>query len=628
MIGANPHGGHSANSILNRRRFVQGIGAAGGVAALGLQGCAAQLPDASPGPAVLTGKQFDLIIAPTAVNITGQKAVATAVNGRVPAPILHWQEGDTVTVNVINRLPEPTSIHWHGINLPADMDGVPGVSFAGIAPGATFTYRIPVRQSGTYWYHSHSGFQEPTGLYGPLIVRPRQPDPVQHDSDHVVMLSDWSDGDPRRAFSNLKFDSDYYNHNQRTVGTFVSDVAKSGLSATISDRLAWGGMRMSPTDLADITGELYTYLVNGQSPASNWTGIFRRGERVRLRFINAASMTFFDVRIPGLRMTVVQADGNNVAPVSVEEFRMGPAETYDVLVEPGDRSAYTIFAQAQDRTGYARGTLAVSEGASAPVPSLDPRPIRTMVDMGMGGMEEVTGAGSAKPAGDGMEGMPMDDPAAKTASDAAMPGTTTVGMDMGGPAPKPASGDAMAGMAMGEKRLDTGPQLRHSPGQVGVDNEAANPIDRLDDPGIGLAGNGRRVLTYRDLRALKPASDTRPASREIVLHLTGNMDRYMWGFDGKKYSEAPEPISLQFGERVRFVLINDTMMEHPIHLHGMWSELENGQGAYAPLKHTVVVKGGERLSYLVTADASGKWAYHCHLFYHMDAGMLRVVAVA
>lgn len=591
---------------IGRRRFVRGAGAAGGVAALGLQGCAAGVADVPAGPATLAGQQFDLVIAPTRVNITGRMAMATAVNGRVPGPILQWREGDTVTVNVTNRLQEATSIHWHGINPPAGMDGVPGVSFAGIAPGATFSYRIPVKQSGTYWYHSHSGLQEPTGLYGPLIVTPRQPDPVRSDRDHVVVLSDWSDGNPGTVLGNLKFDSDYYNHNQRTVGTFISDVRKSGLGATVSDRLAWGGMRMSPTDLADVTGDLYTYLVNGKSPASNWTALFRPNERVRLRFINAAAMTFFDVRIPGLRMTVVQADGNNVVPVEVEEFRMGPAETYDVLVEPGTRPAYTIFAQAQDRTGYARGTLATIDGASAAVPAMDPRPIRTMVDMGMGGME--TGSAATSPAGDAMPGMAM------------------AGMDMGTAVPKPA-GDGMSNMGSAEKRLDTGPPLRTSPGAVGVDNVAANPIDRLGDPGIGLAGSGRRVLNYRDLRALKPNANTRPPTREVVLHLTGNMDRYMWGFDGKKWSEAPEPIPLRFGERVRFVLINDTMMEHPIHLHGMWSELENGQGAHAPLKHTVVVKGGERLSYIVTADAMGKWAFHCHLFYHLDAGMLRVVAV-
>ena len=623
------HYTQTGSGAFGRRRFVQGVGAAGGVATLGLQGCAAPTPVMAAGPATLSGQQFDLVLAPTTVNITGRPAIATAVNGQVPGPVLYWREGDTVTLNVTNRLAEATSIHWHGINSPADMDGVPGVSFAGVAPGTTFTYQIPVRQSGTYWYHSHSGLQEPTGLYGPIIVAPRQPDPVRFDRDHVVMLSDWSDGDPARILSNLKFDSDYYNHNQRTVGTFISDVRRAGFGSTLADRLAWGKMRMSPTDLADVTGDLYTYLVNGQSPASNWTALFRPGERVRLRFINAASMTFFDVRIPGLKMTVVQADGNNIVPVEVEEFRMGPAETYDVLVTPGSRPAYTIFAQAQDRTGYARGTLAVQQGASAPVPPTDPRPTRTMLDMGMGGMEGMAGMGAASPKpppSSGMAGMPIGDPG-KPAS-GTMPGMTMAGMDMSGSSPKPAADSAMAGIAMSEKPLDTGPPLRTSPGKVGVDNVADDPIDRLGDPGIGLTDNGRRVLTYKDLRALKPNRDTRPPSREIVLHLTGNMDRYMWGFDGKKWSEAPEPIALKFGERVRFVLINDTMMEHPIHLHGMWSELDNGNGAQNPLKHTVIVKGGEKLSYLVTADALGKWAYHCHLFYHLDAGMLRVVAVA
>jgi len=418
---------HSTQTItgaFGRRRFVLGVGVASGVATLGIQGCAANSPAVAAGPATLSGQQFDLVLAPTPVNITGQPAIATAVNGQVPGPLLHWREGDTVTLNVTNRLSEAASIHWHGINSPADMDGVPGVSFAGIAPGTTFTYRIPVRQSGTYWYHSHSALQEPKGLYGPIIVAPRQPDPVRSDREHVIVLSDWSDGDAATILSNLKFDSDYYNHNQRTVGTFISDVRRGGLSATVADRLAWGGMRMSPTDLADVTGDLYTYLVNGQSPASNWTALFRPGERVRLRFINAASMTFFDVRIPGLKMTVVQADGNNVVPVEVEEFRMGPAETYDILVTPGGRPAYTIFAQAQDRTGYARGTLAVRQGASALVPPMDPRPIRTMVDMGMGSMEGMAGmgAGPPKPAGGGMGGVPIGSPAGKPATDGTMPG--------------------------------------------------------------------------------------------------------------------------------------------------------------------------------------------------------------
>ena len=367
------------------------------------------------------------------------------------------------------------------------------------------------------------------------------------------------------------------------------------MRATLADRWAWGGMRMSPTDLADVTGSHYTYLVNGQSPTTNWTGLFRPGERVRLRFINGSAMTFFDVRIPGLGMTVVAADGNNVRPVAVDEFRFGPAETYDVIVEPGAGPAHTIFAQAQDRTGFARGTLAVRDGMSAPVPAMDPRPIRTMVEMGMGGM-----------AGGGMAGPGK--------ADDAMPG-----MAMGAtPMPPPS--------AIGIGGLDTDGGRVRSMG-VGVDNVAADPTNRLNDPGVGLAGHGRRVLVYQDLRALVPFKDQRPPSREVTLHLTGNMDRYMWGFDGKKYSEAPAPIRLALNERVRFVLINDTMMEHPIHLHGLYMQLDNGNGAFSPLMHTIVVKGGERLSYLVTADNPGSWAFHCHMAYHMDTGMLRVVSV-
>ena len=579
-------------SAMRRRRFVQGLTAASATAA-GLWGTAAKAAGET-GSLVLPGPRFDLTVAETPVNITGRRSIATAVNGQFPGPTLLWREGETVTINLTNRLSVPTSIHWHGINPPAAMDGVPGVSFAGVAPSATFTYRIPVEQSGTYWYHSHSGLQEMTGLFGALIVVPKQTEPYRYDREHVILLSDWSDENPDTVLSNLKFDSSYYNRNQRIVGTFLSDTARDGLGSTLKDRWMWSRMRMSPTDLADVTGELFTYLVNGQPPATNWTALFRPGERVRLRFINGAGMTFFDVRIPGLRMTVVAADGNDVAPVNVEEFRIGVAETYDVIVEPGAAPAYTIFAQAQDRTGYARATLAVRDGLAAAVPPMDPRPIRTMVDMGMAG--DMAAMVPAK-ADSGMAGMTMGAPAR----------------------PSPGTGMAMAGPAAPARPLATG---------VGVDNIAMAPMNRLGDPGIGLGNSGRRVLNYRDLRALRPFKDQRPPSREITLHLTGNMDRYMWGFDGKKYSEAPEPIRLALNERVRFILINDTMMEHPIHLHGLHMVLENGQGALLPAKHTITVKGGERLSYLVTADSAGSWAFHCHLLRHMDTGMLRVVAVA
>ena len=518
---------------------------------------------------LLSGTEFQLEIAAAPINITGRQRTATAVNGSVPAPILRWREGDTVTLAVTNRLSEPSSIHWHGILVPNPMDGVPGLTFAGIPPGETFVYRFPVHQSGTYWYHSHSAFQEQTGLYGPLVIDPKGGYAQPFDRDYVVMLSDWTDTSPETIVSNLKFQSDYYNFQQRTVGTFFDDVAKNGLAATVSDRLMWGQMRMSPTDILDVSGATYTYLLNGQPPARNWTALFRPGERVRLRFINGSTMSIFDVRVDGLPMSIVQADGNEVVPVMVDEFRIGVAETYDVIVQPTADRAYTIFVQSEDRTGYARGTLAPRAGMEAAIPPMDPRPLRTMTDMGMG-MQR-----------------------------GSMPDMSSMG---------------------------AGAEAKKLAGAVGVDNVAEMPTERLNRAGEGFPSD-RRVLTYADLRAIRPGNDPRPPSRDITLHLTGNMERFIWGFDGKKFSEA-EPIVLQRGERVRFVLINDSMMEHPIHLHGLWSELENGHGGYRPYKHTINVKPGEKLSYLVTADVPGRWAYHCHLLYHMELGMFREVRVS
>jgi CopA family copper-resistance protein len=572
-------------SALTRRRLMQGTAAAGAVSAVRWpRGRALAAPSRTP---VLSGSEFQLEIGPTPINITGQPRIATAVNGQVPGPILRWREGDTVTLAVSNRLSVPSSIHWHGIRAPSPMDGVPGLSFNGIAPGETFIYRFPVHQSGTYWYHSHSGFQEQTGVDGPIVIVPKGGYAQAFDRDYVVFLFDWSDENPDTIVSNLKFQSDYYNYGQRTVGTFVDDAAQKGLAATVANRLEWGKMRMSPTDILDVSGATYTYLINGQPPGANWTALFRPGERVRLRFINGSVMSIYDVRIPDLQMTVVQADGNDVEPVTVDEFRISVAETYDVIVQPRAERAYTIFVQAEDRSGYARGTLAPRPGMTAPIPPMDPRPLRTMTDMGMGGM--------------GTGGM----------DHGSMPGM---------PADRGAMGHgSMAGMEAGKsaQKLDL---------SVEVNNVAEMPTERLNSPGEGFPA-GRRVLTYADLRATRPGSDPRPPSHEITLHLTGNMERFIWGFDGKKFSEAG-PIELKRGDRVRFVLINDTMMEHPIHLHGLWSELENGHGEYRPYKHTINVKPGEKLSYLVSADTPGRWAYHCHLLYHMETGMFREVRVA
>ncbi|EHK67418.1 copper resistance system multicopper oxidase [Achromobacter arsenitoxydans] len=593
----------------SRRRFVQGLAAGGALAALG--GWRAALAQQAAAPAAeLRGTEFHLEIGETPVNFTGAARIATTVNGQLPAPLLRWREGDTVTLHVANRLREQTSIHWHGILLPTEMDGVPGLSFPGIDPGQTFTYRFQVRQSGTYWYHSHSGFQEQTGLYGAIVIDPRRRDPIASDRDYTVLLSDWTDEDPMRLFNKLKVMPDYYNRIQPSVQSLAADARDKGWRGALAERLMWEQMRMNPSDLADVSGSTYTFLTNGATPAGNWTGLFTPGERVRLRFINGSAMTYFDVRIPGLKMTVVAADGQDVRPVEIEEFRIGVAETYDVIVEPREDRAYTIFSQAMDRSGYARATLAPRAGMQAEVPALDRVQLLGMMDMGMA--HDMGGQGAA---GHDMAGMQDSGPAGGAdhagMNHAAMPGMDHAGMH--------GSGANQGGMV----------EVRHPyPAERGVGNSMLPDVvsTRLDDPGVGLRDNGRRVLTYADLHSMREPDDNRPPSREIELHLTGNMERYMWSFNGVKFSDA-KPIVLRYGERVRFVLVNDTMMTHPIHLHGLWSDLESPDGAFQVRKHTITLNPAQRLSYRVSADARGHWAYHCHLLYHMEAGMFRAVVV-
>ena len=573
----------------------------------------------------LSGRTIDLSIGEQEIEIGRRRYAALAINGTVPGPLLRLREGQDVTLRVTNRLAKQfTSIHWHGILLPFRMDGVPGVSFPGIRPGETFTYRFPVRQNGTYWYHSHSAAQEQEGVYGPMIIDPPGRDPVRYHRDYVVVLSDWlKDMSPEAILAKLKKQANYSNYQRRTVGDFLVDAANDGVGAAIKDRTMWGKMLMDPTDILDITAQHYTYLMNGRAPESNWTATFRPGERVRLRFINAAAVTFFDVRIPGLPMTVVQADGQNVKPVTVDEFRIGIAETYDVIVEPSAGNAYTIFAETMDRSGYARGTLAPSIGMSAAIPERRKRPLRTMADMGMAmtGMDH--GGGS-------MPGMNMGGSggsAARGSMNGMDPRSDSGGGDMAGMNHGASGGMNMAGDM---SSMGGGENYMHGPDKHGAGNQsvAMAPKSRVGDPGVGLEGMPWRVLLYSDLQSLEPGYDRRPPEREIELHATGNMERYMWSFDGKTYDEAPEPIQFYYGERLRFTWVNDTMMEHPLHLHGMWMELDNGRGIYKPRKHTIVLKAGERLSSDITVDAPGLWAFHCHVLYHMEVGMFRVVSVS
>ncbi len=558
---------------LTRRRFVQGLASS---AALGvLNSWPARLLAGGSSPAELSGTAFDLEIAELPVNYTGRISIATAVNGQVPAPLLRIREGDTVTIRVTNRLSELTAVHWHGLILPADMDGVPGISYPGIAPGETFTYRFTVRQTGTYWYHAHT-LHEQTGLFGAIVAEPRMPRPARAERDYTVLLSDWTDENPLQVYLNLKKMGSYYNYGLPTTGDLLADLSHLGLSGALARRQMWNRSRMNPSDYSDVSAATYTYLMNGATPATNWTGIARAGERVRLRFIGAGTATYFDVRIPGLKLSVVATDGQDVEPVEVDEFRLGPGETYDVIVQMPDDRAHTIFAQSMDRSGFARGTLAPRAGMEADVPRPDAPTWLAEVDM-MGAMAE-------------MEAM------AKSMPDMVMP--------------QPAKAR--------HARTEYGP---------GVDMRVDYPRTNLDDPGVNLRDNGRRVLTYADLCTIGGALDGREPGREIELHLTGNMERFEWSIDGVKFSDA-KPIHFRSGERLRIILSNDTTMTHPMHLHGMWSELESEHGKFQARKHTITVQPAQRISFAVTADAPGRWVFHCHLLYHMAAGMMREVVVA
>ncbi len=696
----------------NRRRFLQGTAMMGLLAGFESLTPAFAWDKSGNLSAAKTAQGdtdiFNLSIKRKPLQIGSRMGNPITLNGSIPGPLIRLREGRDVILNVTNHLDEDTSIHWHGVLLPNGMDGVPLVTFPGIKPGETFTYRYPVRQHGTYWYHSHSGLQEQLGHYGPLVIDPAEPEPFHFDRDYVVMLSDWTFHDPHTVYAKLKKAEGYYNYQKRTVADFFDDVQKKGWRNAWAERGMWGRMRMSSRDILDVTGAEYTYLINGLPAESNWTGLFKPGEKVRLRFINGSAMTFFDVRIPGLKMTVVAADGQYVEPVPVDEFRIGVAETYDVIVEPSEDRAYTVYAESMDRSGFVRGTLATRDGMSGPIPEMRKQVVERGMDSmgmdmhdmpgmdGMKGMHGMSqngsgmdmsnsnsnsidtnmqsggamagmaaghegqmsgmnmGAANAGNTGGEMAGMKMGDTgnghgtpqmagaAMGGTAGAQMSGMNHSGHDMSGTSAMSAmnhNSAGMAGMEHGGSAMNMQPEAaklptegrkvshgpdNHGPGAAMV---AESPKSRLDDPGVGLQDVGHKVLVYNDLRSRVIWPDKRPPERELELHLTGNMERYMWSFDGKKYSEV-HGIQFKYNERLRLILVNDTMMDHPIHLHGMWMELENRHGDYRPRKHTISVKPGEMVSALITADAKGHWAFHCHLLYHMEAGMFRVVTVA
>lgn len=575
----------------SRRRFLHGATVVGSglIAARALPAWAqSNTRGIVPTIPTVNGPDVALNVARMHVNVDGKGGHAIGINGTVPGPLIRLREGQNAHLSVTNQLDEETSIHWHGLILPFQMDGVPGVSFPGIPPGTTFQYQFPVRQSGTYWYHSHSGLQEQEGHYGPIIIDPAGADPVRYDREHIIVLSDYSFIHPHTIFARLKQEPGHFNMQRETVVG-----ALMGRDSSIADQMEWAQMRMDPTDISDVTGSTYTFLINGHGPGDNWTALFKPGERVRLRFINAAAMTIFNVRIPGLPLSVVQADGLNVRPVEVDEFQISVAETYDVIVQPRDDRAYTLVAEAVDRSGMGRATLAPRAGMTAEVPALRARPRATMRDMGMdmSGMTMAWPGGADAPAGGGMAGMDHGD---------------------------------MAGMDMSMRNPDNAPSVVMGPG---VQSIAPMATDRLGDRGQGLEDVEHRVLVYTDLESLERNPDTRTPTRSLELHLTGNMERFMWSFDGQKFSEITKPIPFRRDERVRITLVNDSMMAHPIHLHGHFFELLTGPEGKRPRKHTVNVLPGGKVTFDLTADAPGDWAFHCHLLYHMHAGMFRVVTV-
>ncbi|MDQ8198208.1 copper resistance system multicopper oxidase [Pelagicoccus enzymogenes] len=590
--------------VIDRRQFIGRLGAGAFVTTIGASVPVPMWARSGSGAADIRkldpSQRYDLDIAYQPFHLNGgkERVRATAINGTVPGPLMHWREGDTVELNVTNSLMDTkhASIHWHGILVPFRMDGVPGVNFAGIKPGETFTYRYKLVQSGTYWYHSHSAFQEQTGAYGPLVIEPRGGEAIRADRDYTVVLSDWTSDGPHAAFRNVTMSEGYYNFQQRTLGDLFKDFKERGFKDTVAERLAWGKMRMSPVDLAGITGAEYTYLMNGQAPDSNWTALFNPGETVRLRFINAGAMSTFDVRIPGLDMQVVMVDGKAVKPVEIHEFRISVAETYDVLVRPKKDQPFTIFAESLDRSGYARGTLSPQMGLSAPVPELRERPVRRLDDIGMGMMGKKIFGGGEMDHGS----MQMDS--------GMQHGPRKITPDIPGP---------------------VGPEPFMPEDNVNAAMIIMNPLDRIADPGIGLGDDGWKVLTHADLVSDAQQQYKPEVDREMTINITANMERFMFSFDGKKYSQHPGPYNFRHNERLRLWLVNHTMMEHPIHLHGMWMQIENGQPhSKIPYKHTILVKPGEKISTLVTPIEKGDWAFHCHLLYHMEAGMFQVVRVS
>ena len=478
------------------------------------------------------------------VRYSGQPVQALAVGGQIPAPTIEATVGDTLRVTFHNKLEEDSSVHWHGVLLPHDQDGVPWLNTQPIGPGASFTYEYKVRHAGTYWYHSHSGLQEQRGIYGALVFHPRRPT-LAAERDYVVVFSDWTDENPEQVLRNLKKDGDYYARQKDSVQSWDEALAQG--REAVNNRLRGAWIRMGTMDLSDVGYNLF--LSNGSREP---TLAAEAGERARLRLINASASSYLNVEFAGGPMTLIAADGIDVEPQKVKRLRMAVAETYDVLVHIPERRAYALRATSEDGTGHSDAFIGAGE--RMPAPDL-PKPNLYLMSHG----------------GHGSHGA-------------------------GGPG----------------------------------DERSEHHHHRMDHAAHGAGGPRDEIIEYlTDYSPLRAKTSTAlPAGapvRKVHLKLTGNMERYIWSFNNKPLSQA-NSLLIRKGENVRFILDNETMMNHPLHLHGHFFRVLNGQGDYSPLKHTVNVAALSRTVIEFQANEEKDWFFHCHNLYHMRAGMARVVS--
>ncbi len=514
-------------------------------------------------PAFAKTVVYEFDIEKQMLNKTGTPTMGMTVGGGTPGPVIVATEGDLLRVTFHNTMDVQTSIHWHGILLPNEQDGVPILTTSPIAAGASHTFEYPIIQSGTYWYHSHTGLQEQRGVYGAMVLHPK-PAMAKHETEkpdeHVVVFSDWSDEDPKHILANLKKDGDYYALKKGSVQSWAGVLANG--RAAIKNRLEGAWSRMGPMDISDIGYD--AFLANGKSSVD--LGVAEGGQTVKLRMVNAAASSYFNIEFSGGPMTIIATDGVDIVPIKVKRLRLAVAETYDVLVTLPMDMAYELRATSEDGTGFASAWL--GEGHKMPAPDI-PRP-----NLYLSGHDMMDMANMNNDMDHDMDSMDMDEP------------------------------------EMDHTEMDH-EEMGHDMSSMNMTKASADVIAHMTD--------------YKAVRSPVDTSLPQTNLRTVNLSLTGNMERYVWSFNNNILSKA-DSIKIKKGETVRFVLKNETMMHHPLHLHGHFFRVLNGQGKFSPLKHTVNVPPMETVTIEFAANEEKDWFFHCHNLYHMMGGMARVVS--